>query len=347
MWPNNLDKVRIPNFSVSVLAEVLDQAELDSDALLLKCGIERQSLGDPAARITGEQEIRAQTFFSQLTSGRRDLWVKVGLRMRLVVYDTLGIALATSPTLRELITLQQRYSDLDYSLTHAVYTEKTSEIMGLTFDYRDVPKEALSFVQCRDTVGMTILLHELWDWNFPFESIELEDPSPVPDNFNFNAKVLRGSFRTTWYWPKHLLDMAPPNSRTSLHNGYCRQLNEALADISSIDPFLESIISQIEKMGGDTQSPIQIARVMNISLRTLQRQLTKRNVTYRQLVNETRIQKAKHMLSESQQSIAEVAWELGYSDPSSFCQAFKRSEQLSPTLYRKSLGISQRKQFRR
>lgn len=57
-----------------------------------------------------------------------------------------------------------------------------------------------------------------------------------------------------------------------------------------------------------------------------------------QHIHEHLLEKAKAILSSSQLSIAEIAYQLGFEHPQSFNKIFKRSTQLSPTAFRKSFN---------
>ena len=69
------------------------------------------------------------------------------------------------------------------------------------------------------------------------------------------------------------------------------------------------------------------------SVRSLQRQLAKQGLSYRDLLNQVRMEKATGLLRRSDETITEIAHVLGYSDPSHFARAFKRSTGFSPRAY--------------
>lgn len=79
----------------------------------------------------------------------------------------------------------------------------------------------------------------------------------------------------------------------------------------------------------------EIASRLGMSSRTLQRYLRSRNVTFNQLVDETRHQLSLTYLKEPKLSITKVALLLGYSELSAFNHAFRRWTRLSPREYRR------------
>jgi AraC-like DNA-binding protein len=65
-------------------------------------------------------------------------------------------------------------------------------------------------------------------------------------------------------------------------------------------------------------------------------------VTFEELVDEYRRDRACRLLTRADHSILEIAYSLGYSDPAHFTRAFKRWTGGSPRSYRKAItaGLS-------
>ncbi|MFW1676090.1 helix-turn-helix domain-containing protein, partial [Acinetobacter baumannii] len=68
----------------------------------------------------------------------------------------------------------------------------------------------------------------------------------------------------------------------------------------------------------------QVAKMMNMSERSLQRYLAIENTSFSALVDLTRKQYAQELLQNSLMSLESVALSLGYADTSHFTRAFKR-----------------------
>ena len=75
---------------------------------------------------------------------------------------------------------------------------------------------------------------------------------------------------------------------------------------------------------------------MHMSKRTLQRKLKDENQSFFSLLNNLRSNLAKQYLSSTKYPITEIAYQLGYSSPSSFARAFKHQFGVSPLEYRGS-----------
>jgi len=66
------------------------------------------------------------------------------------------------------------------------------------------------------------------------------------------------------------------------------------------------------------------ALVLAMSPRTLQRHLSEENRTFRDVLDEVRMERACELLQESSASVTEIAFSLGYDDATSFSRAFRR-----------------------
>ncbi len=76
-----------------------------------------------------------------------------------------------------------------------------------------------------------------------------------------------------------------------------------------------------------------IAREMGMSTRTLQRRLRKEGHNFSEVVGRARMEFAEQRLYEEQQSITNLAFDLGYADVAAFSRAFRRWLGKSPRAY--------------
>jgi AraC-like DNA-binding protein len=81
----------------------------------------------------------------------------------------------------------------------------------------------------------------------------------------------------------------------------------------------------------------QIAATMNVSNRTLQRKLRDEGTSFIDLLQDARLNLAKKYLSQPQRSIVEIAYLLGFSEPSTFSRAFKRWTGSAPAEFRAAI----------
>jgi AraC-like DNA-binding protein len=77
-----------------------------------------------------------------------------------------------------------------------------------------------------------------------------------------------------------------------------------------------------------------VARSLALAPRTLQRRLAGAGTTFQRLVEDTRREAAGRHLGQSELSIAEIAFVLGYSEPAAFHRAFRRWHGVTPLEFR-------------
>jgi AraC-like DNA-binding protein len=86
----------------------------------------------------------------------------------------------------------------------------------------------------------------------------------------------------------------------------------------------------------DGYPPIELAaEIAGTSVRTLQRRLDKSQVTYSDLIQQARFEAASKLLCDTDTKAIDIAYEVGYADPSHFTRAFRRIAAMSPREYRR------------
>jgi AraC-like DNA-binding protein len=76
-----------------------------------------------------------------------------------------------------------------------------------------------------------------------------------------------------------------------------------------------------------------VARALDMSARTLQRQLEEEGTTFRDVLNDLRSEMAQAYLRDGHHTIAEVTYLLGFSETAAFSRAFKRWTGVAPSRY--------------
>jgi AraC-like DNA-binding protein len=83
-----------------------------------------------------------------------------------------------------------------------------------------------------------------------------------------------------------------------------------------------------------------VAKVMQLSTRTLQRRLSDEGVTFMRVVAQARFAVAQQMLDDPARKVIDIALDLGYSDPAHFARAFARWTGLAPREFRRLRATS-------
>ena len=140
----------------------------------------------------------------------------------------------------------------------------------------------------------------------------------------------------------HDVDRAVVGADRTLLPTLEKQANELVCEqgvVPATQPIGDRLVLDLQEeiVRGLCDGPPQlhrIARTFAMSARTLQRELQRRGVRFKTLVNETRHRLALAYLDQAELSVTEVAFLVGYADLSAFDRAFRRFEGVSPSRWR-------------
>ncbi|TAK95170.1 MAG: AraC family transcriptional regulator [Aquabacterium sp.] len=160
---------------------------------------------------------------------------------------------------------------------------------------------------------------------------EPADTTPWRDAYGchveFNASSFRGEFKACDF------EQAIPTSDPAIADMCVRMTEQAAQELG--EHFTGKVRQMLTKIlhKGDPRRE-QVAEMLCISERTLQRRLSEEGTSFAELVDAVRRERAERMLARGYLSVTEMACELGFSDPSNFYRACKRWFGLSPSSLR-------------
>ena len=105
------------------------------------------------------------------------------------------------------------------------------------------------------------------------------------------------------------------------------------------ESMVDNVISEIRKRYAENLSLTELAERNSVSPGRLSTMIKEKvGMTFSDLVVSLRMQKAKELLMNDRLSIQEIAEKVGYNDYFYFTKVFKRTENISPSKYRKTLS---------
>jgi AraC-like DNA-binding protein len=100
---------------------------------------------------------------------------------------------------------------------------------------------------------------------------------------------------------------------------------DEMSRLAAADPFLERLErTLVELLPSGAFGADRVARTVGVSGRTLHRRLLERGLTYHRVIDGVRRRIAVPLLESNQHNVTEVAFLVGFSDPSGFRRAFRR-----------------------
>lgn len=153
----------------------------------------------------------------------------------------------------------------------------------------------------------------------------------------FHAPIIFEAEEDALIFPERVLHHPLPNPDEVQHRNALKRLTTIEAGLG-ID-LLEKIRSVLPPLIVSQNCKIQqIADMLSMHPRTLNRRLKAHNTSFRQIVGETRYDIAKHMLADDGIAILKISNTLGYAEASEFTRAFKRWSGMTPSVWRERYG---------
>jgi AraC-like DNA-binding protein len=151
----------------------------------------------------------------------------------------------------------------------------------------------------------------------------------------FQAPVFFGRARTELVFDARLLSRAVPQADPALAALLQRNAKALLGTTAKPESFADQVRWALHETSGPGALTLSsVARKLALSARTLQRRLHEEGGSFHQLVRETRSTRAQNYLRNRQLAICEIAYLLGFSQPSAFHRAFHRWTGMTPRTFR-------------
>ncbi|MDF2154612.1 AraC family transcriptional regulator [Vibrio sp. CAU 1672] len=160
------------------------------------------------------------------------------------------------------------------------------------------------------------------------------------DNANLEAatqcRIREGSPIRKLVTPKRFLYEPFAERDKALHFSCVNLLREEAERLKKDDLILQiyQFLNQHHQLGDISGE--SVAAALNMNIRTLNRHLALQNTSYRGVVEKYKLEKALHLLEAGRVNMTEIAYQLGFSDLSTFSRAFKRWTGSSPLSIRQS-----------
>jgi AraC-like DNA-binding protein len=132
-----------------------------------------------------------------------------------------------------------------------------------------------------------------------------------------------------------LLKAASPHKDEDIHDALRTVVERRMPRLPQQGPCALRVRELLIQRGWPDRLDMEIvARTLGYSVRSLRRRLAEEGKSYRAVENDAFAIVAKQRLRDEQRTIQEAAYELGFSDTTTFHRAFKRSTGTTPMKYR-------------
>ncbi|MFT6325996.1 MAG: AraC-like DNA-binding protein [Crocinitomicaceae bacterium] len=317
------------------ICKALESAGIDPNPLLKSASLKRSDFIDQP---DGRVDVALMTQFWQAVATKTQnpaFGLSVAKYVQPMHFRALGMLMLTDTNLESAITKLGQYSELvSNSVTTCI--EYTPELIGLCFDHianvQIHPMATDSFF-----ATITTLCKQMGANNDLVSHVQLKRPQPKYTSkwhHCFNASVEFSAPRDClWIKRKEL------TNATTMGDKKLAAFNESVVvdyitdmNTSQISIKVKNIITiSLENGEPNLES---IAKQLNMSERSLRRRLREEDITYRQVLKNTRMELASYYLTNTQLPITQISYKLGFTDTSNFSRAFTRWFNQTPSLFR-------------
>jgi AraC-like DNA-binding protein len=319
------------------------KAHAPVEPLLRRANLTVQQVKNPDARMP----VRDQIEFLSLVAGELDeefLGLRLAETIDLRQLGLLYYVAASSDTLGDALQRVERYSAI---LNEGVQIKcRAGKYVVLTFTYFGVARRSERhqiefFVTmllriCRELSGVPSL---------PLTVKLMHHRANMPSEFGrlFGTRVAFDSPADEVIYPGPVAQIRILNADPYLNSLLSRYCEEALARRRKKSTTwrlkVENAIAPLLPHG---QARIgEVAIRLAVGRRTLSRRLASEGLTFPMVLDDLRCDLARCYLRERDLPISEIAWLLGYNEPSAFTHAFRRWTGRTPKQYLRQLGDRQ------
>ena len=332
----NLIQSGVPARYMALLFDHLERSGTSCGGLL--DAAQQRNLNEPQARLAPTQLDALLRALANHT-GRGDLAFELGRQIKLNSHDVLGYAMLSSQSTDHALRLVSRY----FKLMTPTFTMQYQRCAGHA-ETRYLPVSAMSEASRwfqLEVLAVSYVVQVAALTQGRLGQCEIHLPMPEPAHAQRYREL--GQVQVQFGTPSELglrivtdaqqfdrpLPMSDPRTQQQAEAS-CKVLLQEMQASNSWSDWVAMMLREAE----DHQPTLeQLARIRNISARTLDRHLSREAVSFRDLAAAVRNTRALQMLDDGVASISQVAYRLGYTDQANFSRWFKRSNGISPSSY--------------
>ncbi|HBF31065.1 AraC family transcriptional regulator [Rhizobium sp.] len=330
----------IPAFLIRSIVKTLLDFDLDASRLLVGLGLTLEDLDDPGCRVSFRQGRDVILRATQMAKGHA-LGLETGIREKITSVGLVGYAMLTAPTVGEAVKLGlQLQKDTGSMLEFD--TRITSEGVVVIASSRFLDHDIYSFLVEEAFASFTGIAIGLVGDSFRPLRVDLAYPAPAHASVYhrvFSCDIRFGQMENVFLydpvWYTKPLETADPFTHRQLLEfmAYNRARSREAAEIT------ESVERVLRQKLQERINIAKVARALGMSERTLRRRLAESEVSFQELLDGLRKNRALELLGNPRVSVEQIAFTVGFTDPHNFRRAFRRWTGTTPSAMRADMSM--------
>jgi len=332
-----MQELRDAGVMLRLIYEAMKKKGVDTDAIFNRLGVDENYVYTDQLRTPHS----AQVYFWQAVedvSGDPDIGLHLGPLLPAYKGQVLEYLFLSSPTFGEGLRRAQNYQRLLSDAANTDFFIEGDEACMVLDAASDEIRRLKHFNECF-VQGLITFFKSITDGNFYPSRIEFEherEQGAEHVREVVGCDVVFGAEENRLYFPAEMLSHASPHAEPELLALHERFASEQVARLEKKDIVgqVERIIAELLDSGEVTLDAV--AERLGIKPRTLRTRLTEAETSFNQVLADFRYRLARQLLATTDESIDEIVYLTGFSEPSTFYRAFKRWSGMTPIEYRKT-----------
>jgi AraC-like DNA-binding protein len=320
---------------LAALFDMLVEQDCPPDEILRNVNLTVDEVHSPKSRIS-LTELMAACKNAIRLSNDPHLPYRIGTSIHISAYGMYGFAILCCPDFRKAMAFAQLYHALAAPLATIEFTEQQESASWLIEpNARAVTDPQVYRFITEMQIGIHIsLMRDVMGPAFTPEQINLAYPQAhdfgLPADqigcpVSFASRTNQITFKSSW------LDRAANLGNRTTYPAVVALCDDLLTDLKSRIGVAGEIRALLLQDIANAPSLAAIAKLLEISDRSLRRQLREQGISFRGLRDELRMQIALKYLRTTELANEDIALALGFSDAANFRRAFRRWTGKSPS----------------
>jgi AraC-like DNA-binding protein len=320
---------------LAALFDILVEQDCPADEILRNVNLTVDEVHSPKSRISLTELMTACKNAIRLSSDPH-LPYRIGTSIHISAYGMYGFAILCCPDFRKAMAFAELYHALAAPLTTIEFTEQQgSASWVIEPNARAITDPQVYRFITEMQIGIHIsLMRDVMGPAFTPEQINVTYPEAhdfgLPADLigcplGFASRTNQITFKSSW------LDRAANLGNKTTYPAIVALCDDLLTELKSRIGVAGEIRALLLRDIANAPTLAAIAKLLDMSDRSLRRQLSEQGISFRGLRDELRMQIALKYLRTTELANEDIALALGFSDAANFRRAFRRWTNKSPS----------------
>jgi len=330
-----ISELRDSGIMLQLIHQAMLELDVDVQAVFDRCGITEEILQDKNIRTPHEAQLIFWNTVEDVT-GDSDIGLHLAEKMPLFKGQVLQYLFLSSSTFGDGLSRALNYQRL---LSDASQTSLVEEDGFAYIVLQTVSDKVRQIRQMNECMAAALIGFFNYVTSGGFKPTQVCFSHAKPDDISehervYGCEVLFDQPDTRIRFSPDILNIPSLHAEPELLHLHEKLASEHVAKLERQDVVVKvnRIIGEILETGQVNLE--QVADRLGIKPRTLRTRLSEANTNFNQLLADYRCNLAKRLLAGTDESIDEIVYLTGFSEPSTFYRAFKRWTDLTPIEYR-------------